>query len=259
MDSDIQQELTSLIGELTELTAVFARGQAAAEVEIEGTDPQGAVSVRLDPAGRVAAFRPHAQWRSRVSADELGTAIVQAVQAATLTRMERWAEAIGDETAAPPAPPSLPRVAPSTDMAVDLPALTEEVLSRFEALDTAPGGAAAGTDGDDTAQVVAGTARVRVALAFGGIPTAMAIDPGWLGTANLTRLAEEVQAAFTAAYAELDAAGAQVVAGPQMSAAMAAVARDPAGMLLRYAQTLGVDVSPDAPTDPARSADPRRR
>lgn len=248
MNPEIQRELASVVDELNELSATLSQAQGFLLADSEGSDSRGAVSVRLDAAGRVAAFRPNAQWRNRVAPDELGDAVLEAVQLATTARFGRWADAMEAGATAPPAPP--PRVTMAAGPTVDLMGLVEEVLTGFEALADAQ--AVAPSTSGPGSDLVAGTARVRITMADGGVPTAVHLDPRWIANASLTRLAEEVLDAFQAAYDHYDgtSAGAATTATPAMSAAMAAVAADPAGMLLRYARSLGAHVPDDIAIQP---------
>jgi len=85
--------------------ARFAQRQAA---EAHGSDPSAAVTVGLDPQGRVDAMTVAADWRQRVHGS-LPDAIRAAIQAATTARLEAWANAMNDPRAeiAPATEPDL--------------------------------------------------------------------------------------------------------------------------------------------------------
>ncbi|HEX7302727.1 YbaB/EbfC family nucleoid-associated protein [Lentzea sp.] len=70
-----------------------------------GTDGSGAVSVVVEPDGRVRTVRLAAQWRDALEPRSLGAAVVSAVTEATMRALARAVEAQGDLTAVAPPPP----------------------------------------------------------------------------------------------------------------------------------------------------------
>jgi DNA-binding protein YbaB len=86
--------------------------------------------------------------------------------------------------------------------------------------------------------------EVQVTLSGLGEVAAVRVDPAWAARTNLSRLSERVLEAFQQAYEQYDsAAGASRPAPIELSPQMQAVAADPAGTLLRYAEDLRSSLS----------------
>jgi hypothetical protein len=62
------------------------------EAGYEGTDPSGAVRALADPYGVVTEVRLARDWRTKMHRNELGTAVLAAIDAAGVARVSAWAE-----------------------------------------------------------------------------------------------------------------------------------------------------------------------
>lgn len=76
--------------------------EASARVAlVEGRDPRGAVTVRVDERWRVVAIRLRANWRDLVDPADLGSAVVDAVADAVQERLRPAIEVLVDVDALP--------------------------------------------------------------------------------------------------------------------------------------------------------------
>jgi DNA-binding protein YbaB len=239
-------EIVRLSTELQALVAPLAGAGGALQEEAEGADPNQAVTVVLDRAGRVSAVRPSTQWAERVPAEGFGAAVLQAVQAAQGVRLQRWAEAARStppSAAAPPAPtPPTPRAASGPP--INVMSLLDEVTTAFDSLDRLAEQVAAQRAAPPAGSAAEGAASgdVHVTLSAQGEVAAVHADPGWVAHTNLNRLGERLLEAFQQAYEQHDA-GVRPPAPIQLSPQMQAVAADPAGTLLRYVEDLRSSLS----------------
>lgn len=249
MDRDLE-ELSELAGQMQAMVEGMGAAQAAMRVETEAADPRGAVTVVLDPSGRLSAARPSAQWADRVEPEELGAAVLEAIQLGQGERLARWAEAAQAPSQSPsqstPAPPSPPVAAPAPDF--DLRQLTEEATSMLEAVERLQAGASA----EESAPEPDGHHDpVEVTLSRSGEPTVVWIDPGWARSVSRNELAGRLRQAFEDAYTAYDAGGGTAAAPPlpEMSPQMAALAANPAGVLLGYVENLRTTLGTDGEED----------
>lgn len=242
-------EIAALSAELQALCGSLAGANAALQDESEGSDPSNAVTVILNRAGRVATVRPSSMWRDRITPEEFGTAVLNAVQAAQAVRLERWAEAA--RSAPPAAPAPQPQPQPGTAPAINLTSLLDEVMTAFDTVDRLAEQAAeqratrtVRQTGDEAAPAgEAAPSDVRVTLSAQGEVAAVSVDGGWAARTNLSRLSERVLEAFEQAYEQYDSGAATRSTGIELPPQMQAVAADPAGTLLRYVEDLRASLS----------------
>jgi DNA-binding protein YbaB len=227
--------------------ARFAQRQAA---EAHGSDPSAAVTVGLDPRGRVDAMTVAADWRRRVRGS-LPDAVRAAVQAVTTARLEAWANAMNDPSA---------DVAPATE--ADLQAPRDFAVRLQEAVTAHPtpeaGEAALGAllgilqqveRGLDqaSAQVERALSRavqgrssdgkVAVTLSGGGDLREVRYDRPWLQHAAGSSISRQTLAALRDAYSQLDQDGvAKLIADSPLGEAQRAV-QDPFGLASRMRLT----------------------
>lgn len=238
--NEAASRLETLAAESAALAGRFEQAESAARVVVTASDPLEAATATLDESGRVSGVRLHALWQEKVPAAQLAAAVLEAVQAAELRRLELWSEAL--ETASPR--PRTAAAPSSTDPppVVDLAALAEESISLLDALNRRTPPAPADQPAA-VAEVEAGK-PVRVTLAADGALTHLLIDGTWAGRASLSRLTETLNEAIQAAYEALDAQPAVTSPFPvAVSPELAAVMRDPAGAFRRYIEWRGFDVT----------------
>jgi DNA-binding protein YbaB len=184
---------------------------------VEGRDPRGAVTVRIDQRWRVVAVRVANTWRDVVDPVDLGAAVVEAV-----------ADAVQE------------RLRPAVDMLVDVDALRgTEIWAAVAAEDADLGGELARLRGlrpvgashlsidvveAELAEVdrqlslqeaqaappttVVGRSRrheVEVELGLVGLPVRVGCRLDWLRTTSVDRLTSALAGAFVDAYATADA------------------------------------------------------
>lgn len=228
-------EIVQLSGELQAFSRSFASAGAALREQSEGGDPQGGISVVLDGSGRVTAVRPSARWTERIQPEQLGGAVLQAVQAAQGVRLERWAEAARSEPSAPaPAPPE-PTAADGPP--IDVMSMVDELTTAFDALGRFAEEVSARPRTPIVVPDELSSGDVEVSLSGLGEPVAVRVNRDWARRTNLNRLSERLLEAFERAYAEYDAGGgARPQTGVELSPQLKAVAANPVGALLRYAE-----------------------
>ena len=142
-----------------------------------GADASGAVRVRLDAGGGDVAVELERGWRTRVGADGLGRAVVQAFAAACAARLAAWATGPARRPVDGVAPDAAPgptsaaaageRVRAVLRARRDLP----EYARRLAELHRAP------------AAVTSPCGRVRVTVAAGQV-VAVEPDAAWIVTAG---------------------------------------------------------------------------
>lgn len=169
--------------------------------EFHGRDPSGSVSITLAGAWRVERVTLADGWRRRLSADQLGSAVIEAWNAAATEAGEalrvRFEAGEGMTPVTLPAPEPL-GPAPSV----------EEAMSR---LDEAMAAAASAPSADEmiarldhgatTATGSESIETVAVDLAPTGEPLAVNINAAWADRAQTPHLAEALQHAFDEAHA----------------------------------------------------------
>lgn len=230
--SDRLQELLRKAERVQRDVQAFEHARATLREEAEANDRRSAVTVVLDPDGRVRAVRPATQWAERVPADELGAAVFEAIQIAQGRRMERWVEAA--EQAGPVPSPS---EQPAADAPlIDLSAMVGDLLRMFDGLG-GPGQAPAEQEQAEPDTDSVGSAPVRVVLDRAGEPSEVHVSARWASALGADTLGRRLTAAFERAYETYVPAGAEAERD-HASADLAAVLADPVGVLTRYTQSV---------------------
>jgi DNA-binding protein YbaB len=241
------EEIAAAARKLRDMADAFDRADQAMRQEVDGTDSRGAITVHMDSGGRVVNVRPSARWREFIDANEVGAAVLQAVQAAQARRLQLWAEALvapGDEDGTPDddddetsASVVDVRHRPSSnlpdDKPLDLVALIGEgiqELDRVIHLET--------TDVRDPTTVTGPGSRVTVTLGPAAEVLAIDVDARWAATTNRESLAVHLVQAFESAYEQFDSERAPQHQTSSMPTELARVANDPVGTLRQYAESL---------------------
>lgn len=182
---------------------------------VEGHDPRGAVTVRIDERWRVVAVRLRNSWRDVVDPADLGAAVVEAVADAAQERLRPAIEVLVDVEALPGAeflealaagdadlggelarPPGLSPVGttPLSIEAVEAQlADIDRVLSQQETAVPPP--------------TVVGRSRrreVEVELGLVGLPVRIRCRPDWVRATSADRLTSALAEALVDAYAAAD-------------------------------------------------------
>lgn len=236
------------MGDLYEAGEQFVRRARSAKdaVGAPGTDASGAVSVTLDPDGRVAAVSVVAGWPQRVSEDRLGEAVRSAVQNAVSHRVAAWGESYasgaGESSSAPDPFPERAelqrrlRAAASGQMSgEDLRAALGELLAMARDIEqgldevsaklrSTLGAAHTGRSPDR---------HVTVSMTGGGEVTAVRFEGSWLRQAHEINIGRQATAAFRAAYAEVAAHGVQRLIADSPLGAVQRAGQDPLGLARR--------------------------
>lgn len=193
--------------------ATTAAMSAAAEKLPErttGSDPTGVATAELDRAGVVQRLQVDAAWERHVPAEELGAAVVGAVQGASLAQFEvmrsevqvgPWSDTPRlSRTAPPPAPVrAVPEVPDGTPLR-PLGDLADAVVSLMRRFDPAALVPATGVG-----EAASGSVRVTLGVhGFGGCE----IDPAWAarrsGLSISTTLGEALEKARVALAAAVE-------------------------------------------------------
>lgn len=197
---------SSLLGRFEQVAGDLARAQQALHQPAEGSDPSGAVTVRLDVEGRFDGVAVASNWRDKVEASELGTALLTAAQQAHVARLTRWAESLpdpADERTPPPAKgnpfglPTLHDPPPAEPVErFDREQVMGDLLGALDGLAavaparTADQGSVSGSDR---------RSHVTVTVGSDGVPSAVDVDSAWATGAPLAQLIRTIEEAFTAA------------------------------------------------------------
>ncbi|WP_157537827.1 hypothetical protein [Kitasatospora azatica] len=195
---------------LGQFNAVLAEARAATPARAEGHDAAGAVTVVLGPDNLPQSVSVAPGWQRRVSAAELGPAVLDAARAASVKRAEVWMQSLGgsswlaDRVAQPgygtsahaaeqPSHPgaasdSAPQVAPRPPEALAEDILAAASRSTLPAPLTGHGTAADG--------------RLRLELAAAGL-TGCEVDRDWAARQSTDSLNSALREALREAAAEL--------------------------------------------------------
>jgi DNA-binding protein YbaB len=195
---------------------VRAADASARAALVEGSDPRGAVAVRIDERWRVVAVRLRNTWRDVLEPDHLGAAVVQAVADAVQERLRpaiellidvdalpgraSWAAMAADDPDLAAEPGHLRGLAPVTapDLHVDVVesqlARADRVLARQSATPARP------------PNPVGRSRRHEVEIELGlvGLPVRVDCRPDWLRETSVDRLTSALAEAFVEAYAVVD-------------------------------------------------------
>ncbi|WP_109510032.1 YbaB/EbfC family nucleoid-associated protein [Nocardioides speluncae] len=216
--------MSELVDDLNELREELDVLQQQAEETsrrlspVQGADETASVSVKLSETGSFQSATVNPGWRSRISAEELGSAVLMALANAAGKRMEQYAEVQSDveETESFTARPAGldPRVeqlsknlqAQSGERADASLAQTMDLLNEMLAgLDRAE----ALVDAHGTQEYVgrSGKGRVTATVTGESSVTAVSINPKWLATAHEVNLSREITQAIRAALDQAAASG----------------------------------------------------
>ncbi len=188
--------------------ALLQRARVAAGVTGEsGSDSTGSVSAALDENGRVAAVTVAGDWRLRLSAERLGSAVVDAIREAAVRRLTAWGEAYS-ERSVQPAPTAhaahqqIEAITSATmsgrDCEAALVTLLEMVESIERGLDEVSGKLRQTVEAIHTGR--SRRHEVIVEVTGGGEVVAVRFDRRWLRDAHDANLNRQLAAAFRAAY-----------------------------------------------------------
>ncbi|HEX2772776.1 MAG TPA: hypothetical protein VHN18_10140 [Micromonosporaceae bacterium] len=212
-----------------------------------GADEAGAVTVSVNGSGHVAHVEVQPDWRQRIRGEPLAGAVRRAVEAAILSRLRSWGEALAGQDAAPQ-----PQARP-------MPFLHESLAYQLDELATAR---MSGDDGRAAlrellqllesverdvdrvseqlrAQVNAlytGYSRARdvaVTITGGGTVSEIRYNRHWLANAGGPVIGRETVSAFQAAYHEAEAASADKVIARSALGEVQALGQDPFGLARR--------------------------
>ncbi|MFI2666695.1 hypothetical protein [Micromonospora carbonacea] len=231
MSDEILDKLRRLHQYTADLNGLLASVQAQAPPEeATGTDPSGAVQVKLGPDGLPTDIRVMSGWQPRVEPQDLGQAVLAAFQAAVAEgqrawsegfdgaswlaeaeRVERRAEDRYEGEALAPLPP-----APVYGQPRDPLAMTEDVLKALQAVRTRgvqPPAPASGRNRERT---------VSITLSPGGLQ-GCEIEPRWAAREGAAGVNSGLSEALAQAHAVLRGQAAQ---GEAEAANLDALARE---------------------------------
>ncbi|MFE7624478.1 hypothetical protein [Streptomyces sp. NPDC057509] len=234
-----QQHALGLQNMLTDMQSRMSQGG-------EGTDAQGAVTVRLAPDGLPESITAASDWQRRQGPEAIGAAVGEAYGAAMSEQMAGWAQAFEDSdwqakaeqldgpigksgpASAPAAPPEIPERDLRYVVARPLEELAEDVLSAFDAVDRLEEAAS-------EPAVVEGTCSGRYVtlVVTKGALRSCEVDRSWATGQSYLRLNQAFEEALGDARAKLSSAEAvamEGLAGLRMDSLLdeaLAVIRDP--------------------------------
>jgi hypothetical protein len=213
------EEIHQLAGQATRFARIFSVEPDESRT-FDGHDETELVHAVVDAAGRVTDFRLERDWDKTIDPRRLGTSVIEAVNAATATRVGSWAERVAEAADAPqePAPPTAPpqpvTINPSGQMIENLLYLLHRVGQ-----ETAPPQRPrrrtheeSYDDDDEAAPVRRRLTKGKsegghVVVALDGTAVAdvqVETDTIWVGNANHLEVASELRSAFAAAYRRAD-------------------------------------------------------
>ncbi|MGI5338519.1 hypothetical protein ACQEVS_14495 [Streptomyces sp. CA-181903] len=202
--------------------------------EVTGSDPQGAVTVRLAGDGLPERVAFATDWQRRQAPDALDAAVTAAYESALRERLEGWSrslegtdwerraerlDAASPFTAAAPggaaesagAPPELPELDLRHVLPRRLDEVAEEMLSLFD-LDAITGPAAAEPE-TFTGRSAGGQVSVTVAQ---GSLVSCSVDPAWADGRSAVRLNQALAEALADARDRLAAGASRGPSAPQL-------------------------------------------
>jgi len=205
-------------GQLYEDVSVAAGRYGSAQehlTPVTAKDGHGAVSVTLDPQGRISGIAVGPAWRDHYSADSFGAAVAEAMMVAATTRAQQWGALVVEDQDRPP-------------VRTPLPALHETLAGQLtEATRNQPAERAGGTMSalydlisemtaaidDVSAQVreqmtreytgSSGSGHVRATLLGNGTLQGLELDRTWAEQAHATNVGRESLQAVQDAYRRL--------------------------------------------------------
>lgn len=212
------QDPSDDFGQLFEDVSVAAGRYGAAQEQIApvtAKDGHGAVSVTLDPHGRISGIAVGPTWRDHYSADSFGAAVAEAAAVAATTRAQQWGELVVEEQDRPPARAPLPPLHETlagqlTEAARNQP--SERAGGTMRALHDLISEMTAAID-DVTAQVrdqmareytgSSGSGHAKATLLGNGTLQRLELDRLWAEQAHATNVGRESLQAVQDAYRRL--------------------------------------------------------
>lgn len=208
------EELHQLAGQAARFATIFSVDPDEAST-FEGHDETQLVHTEVNAAGQVVDVRLERDWDKTIDARRLGAAVIEAVNAATVTRLSAWADRVAEAADEPvePAPVRAPEpvtINPSGAMVDDLLYLLHRVGQ-----ETKPPERARRRDYDDDDEPAPARKRLtkgrseggHIVVALDGTTVAdvqVETDTMWVGGANHLEVASELSSAFEAAYRRAD-------------------------------------------------------
>ncbi|GAA2918387.1 hypothetical protein GCM10020221_13360 [Streptomyces thioluteus] len=203
--------------------------------EVTGSDPQGAVTVRLAPDGLPVHIGVATDWQQRQDPAGLGSAVVAACESALRERMENWSRSLAGsdwerraEQLDADSPftngtfangkdrpsPQTPTEEPDLDLRHVLPRQLDEVAEELLSLFGVDGTTDAGPTESPAVTGKSATGTVALTVTQGSL-AGCSVDPAWADGRSSVRLNQAFGEALAAARAALDSATGP---GPGMSA-----------------------------------------
>lgn len=213
------EELHQLAGQAARFATIFSVDPDEAST-FEGHDETQLVHTEVNAAGQVVDVRLERDWDKTIDARRLGAAVIEAVNAATVTRLSAWADRVAEaadesqpQPELEPAPVRAPEpvtINPSGAMVDDLLYLLHRVGQ-----ETKPPERARRRDYDDDDELAPARKRLtkgrseggHIVVALDGTTVAdvqVETDTMWVGGANHLEVASELSSAFEAAYRRAD-------------------------------------------------------
>lgn len=182
---------------------------------VEGRDPRGAVTVRIDERWRVVAVRLRNTWRDVIDPAYLGTAVMEAVADAAHERLRPVIEVLADVDALPGVELSAALAGDDADLGNELTRLPGlRAFGRAPLAIDAVEAQLAEVDRQLTKQAAAqppirvvGWSRrreVEVELDLMGLPVRIDCRGDWVRVTTVDRLTSALAEAFVDAYAAAD-------------------------------------------------------
>ncbi|BCY08831.1 hypothetical protein L3i22_039190 [Actinoplanes sp. L3-i22] len=223
--------------------ALLRRARSAARASGEpGSDSTGSVTVTLDEHGRVVAATVSDRWRSRLTGERLGAAVVDAVRDASIRRLTAWGVAYSEPDRPQPLSSAngmrqqldliTSAALSDADREAALVALLEVVESIERGLDEVSGRLQQTLDATHVGH--SRHREVSVELTGGGEVVAVRFDRRWLRDAHHANLTRQLSAAFRAAYEQVAAHGVQRLIADSPLGEAQWVMQDPFGFARRF-------------------------
>ncbi|SDT74718.1 YbaB/EbfC family nucleoid-associated protein [Actinoplanes derwentensis] len=234
--------LAALVGLRDDGEELLRRARLAASASGgPGTDSTGSVTTALDEDGRVTSVIVASDWRSRVSEERLGSAVVDAVREAAVRRLTAWGAAYVEPavTQGPTTRDVHQQIESITsgslldgDREAALMALLEVVESIERGLDEVSGKLRQTVEAIHT-----GRSRhheVAVEVTGGGEVVAVRFDRRWLRDAHDANLNRQIAAAFRAAYEKVALHGVEKLIADSPLGEAQWTMQDPFGIVRRF-------------------------
>jgi hypothetical protein len=212
------EEIHQLAGQAAHFARIFSVEPDESRT-FDGHDETELVHAVVDAAGRVTDFRLERDWDQTIDPRRLGASVIEAVNAATATRVASWADRVAEAADAPvpPAPPRTPApvdINPSGQMIENLLYLLHRVGQETAPPPERPRRRAYDDDDDDgeappvRKRLTKGKSEGgHVVVGLDGATVAdvqVETDTIWIGNANHLEVASELRGAFAAAYRRAD-------------------------------------------------------